>query len=164
MRMGTARASGTRQTGSRCGPAHAMLWGGTLAPPRAPCPLARMHRPAPQVYYLPRKPVWLQSTLPTLFGSMRIFRTILLRERITLVHAHQAFSMMGLEAILHARTMGYKARQGRQHAAQRPSVTRVTCKRRCGSPRSKGHARARAAVPPARRWCSPTTRSSALPT
>lgn len=33
---------------------------------------------------------------------------VLLRERITLVHAHQAFSAIAHEAILHARTMGYK--------------------------------------------------------
>ena len=32
----------------------------------------------------------------------------MLREKITLVHAHQTFSVMGHEAIFHARTMGYK--------------------------------------------------------
>ncbi|KAJ9530078.1 hypothetical protein QJQ45_023357 [Haematococcus lacustris] len=61
-----------------------------------------------KVYYLHRKPVYLQTTLPTFVGAMRMLRLVLLRERITLVHAHQAFSTLGLEACLQARTMGYK--------------------------------------------------------
>ena len=64
-----------------------------------------------QVYYAPRQPVYCQVTLPTIFGGFRLLRIILIRERITLVHAHQAFSVMGHEAILHARTMGYKVTQ-----------------------------------------------------
>ena len=63
-----------------------------------------------QVYYAPRQPVHCQVVLPTLFGGFRLLRNILIREGITLVHAHQAFSVMGHEAILQARTMGYKAR------------------------------------------------------
>ena len=63
-----------------------------------------------QVYYLYRIPVYLQTTFPTLFGSMHMLRLICIREGITLVHAHQAFSTMGLEACLSARTMGYKVR------------------------------------------------------
>lgn len=63
-----------------------------------------------QVYYLYRRPLYLQSTTPTVLGSMRILRVILQRERATIVHAHQAFSTLGLEACLHARTMGYKVR------------------------------------------------------
>ena len=63
-----------------------------------------------QVYYAPRQPVYCQVTLPTIFGGFRLLRVILIREGITLVHAHQAFSVMAHEAILHARTMGYKVR------------------------------------------------------
>lgn len=63
-----------------------------------------------QVYYAPRQPVYCQVTLPTIFGGFRLLRIILIREGITLVHAHQAFSVMGHEAILHARTMGYRVR------------------------------------------------------
>lgn len=61
-----------------------------------------------QVYYAPRQPVHCQVVLPTIFGGFRLLRNILIREGITLVHAHQAFSVMGHEAILQARTMGYK--------------------------------------------------------
>jgi hypothetical protein len=61
-----------------------------------------------QVYYIYRIPFYAQSTLPTFFGAQRLLRVILIRERINLVHAHQAFSTLGCETILHARTMGYK--------------------------------------------------------
>ena len=63
---------------------------------------------SPQVYYVPRPTIYMQVTLPTIFGLFRLLRCVLLRERIDLVHAHQAFSTMAHEAILHARTMGYK--------------------------------------------------------
>ena len=66
-----------------------------------------------QVYYAPRQPVYCQATLPTIFGGFRLLRVILIREAITLVHAHQAFSVMGHEAILQARTMGYKVGHAR---------------------------------------------------
>lgn len=61
-----------------------------------------------KVYHAPRQPVHAEATPPTLFGGFALLREVLLRERITLVHAHQAFSAIAHEAILHARTMGYK--------------------------------------------------------
>ncbi|KAL1548808.1 phosphatidylinositol N-acetylglucosaminyltransferase [Salvia divinorum] len=61
-----------------------------------------------KVYYVPWKPFLLQNTLPTFYGTLPIIRTILIRERITLVHGHQAFSTLCHEALMHARTMGYK--------------------------------------------------------
>src|SRR5687767_833457 len=85
----------------------------TRPAPLAPCPATQQAhaRPAPvQVYYIPRLPFYAQSTLPTFVGAMRLLRSILIRERITVVHAHQAFSTLGLEALLQARTMGYKVR------------------------------------------------------
>lgn len=60
------------------------------------------------MYYAPRRPFYQSDTFPTVFGAFPLLRTILIRERITLVHAHQAFSTMANEAILHARTMGFK--------------------------------------------------------
>ncbi|KAF8057928.1 hypothetical protein HT031_005874 [Scenedesmus sp. PABB004] len=62
-----------------------------------------------KVYYLYRRPIHAQSTMPTWVGAFRVLRLVLLRERITLLHAHQAFSTLGAEALLHARTMGYRA-------------------------------------------------------
>ncbi|KAG6399244.1 hypothetical protein SASPL_140720 [Salvia splendens] len=61
-----------------------------------------------KVYYVPWKPFLMQNTLPTFYGTLPIIRTILIRERITLVHGHQAFSTLCHEALMHARTMGYK--------------------------------------------------------
>lgn len=65
------------------------------------------------MYYLYRRPIHAQSTLPTWVGAFRLLRLICLRERITLVHCHQAFSTLGGEALLQARTMGYKVRPSR---------------------------------------------------
>ncbi|KAL7225934.1 hypothetical protein ACSBR1_021144 [Camellia fascicularis] len=61
-----------------------------------------------KVYYLPWKPFLMQNTLPTFYGTLPIIRTILIREKISLVHGHQAFSTLCHEALMHARTMGYK--------------------------------------------------------
>lgn len=61
-----------------------------------------------KVYYVPWKPFLMQNTLPTFYGTLPIVRTILIRENITLVHGHQAFSTLCHEALMHARTMGYK--------------------------------------------------------
>ncbi|KAL9230353.1 hypothetical protein vseg_005716 [Gypsophila vaccaria] len=61
-----------------------------------------------KVYYVPWKPLFMQSVLPTFAGTLSITRTILVREKISLVHGHQAFSTLCHEALMHARTMGYK--------------------------------------------------------
>ncbi|XP_047175184.1 phosphatidylinositol N-acetylglucosaminyltransferase subunit A isoform X2 [Vigna umbellata] len=61
-----------------------------------------------KVYYVPWRPFVMQNTLPTFYGLLPIIRIILIRERITVVHGHQAFSTFCHEALMHARTMGYK--------------------------------------------------------
>ena len=61
-----------------------------------------------KVYYVPWRPFFNQSTFPTLFGMLPIIRTILIRERITIVHGHQTFSTLCHHALLNARIMGYK--------------------------------------------------------
>lgn len=61
-----------------------------------------------KVYYIPWKPFVMQNTLPTFYGTLPIVRTILIREKISLVHGHQAFSTLCHEALMHSRTMGYK--------------------------------------------------------
>lgn len=61
-----------------------------------------------KVYYLPRLPVYQQASFPTIFGGFPALRRILIQESIQIVHAHQAFSTMGHEALIHARTMGYR--------------------------------------------------------
>ncbi|PUZ70713.1 hypothetical protein GQ55_2G256200 [Panicum hallii var. hallii] len=61
-----------------------------------------------KVYHVPWRPFLMQNTLPTLFLTFPVVRTIIIRERISVVHGHQAFSTLCHEALMHARTMGYK--------------------------------------------------------
>ncbi|KAE8732857.1 phosphatidylinositol N-acetylglucosaminyltransferase gpi3 subunit-like isoform X2 [Hibiscus syriacus] len=61
-----------------------------------------------KVYYVPWRPFLMQNTFPTFYGTFPIIRTILLREKISLVHGHQAFSTLCHETLMHSRTMGYK--------------------------------------------------------
>lgn len=49
-----------------------------------------------------------EATLPTIFSFFPIFRNIVIRERIQIVHAHASLSSLGHEAIIHAKTMGLK--------------------------------------------------------
>ena len=58
-----------------------------------------------KVYYIPRLAVYQSASVPTIYGGFYTLRRVLLEERIDLVHAHQAFSAMANEAIIHARTM-----------------------------------------------------------
>jgi phosphatidylinositol glycan class A protein len=59
-----------------------------------------------KVYYVPMLPFYNKNTFPILWGCFPIFRDIVLRERIDIVHCHQAFSTIAHEAIMHAGTMG----------------------------------------------------------
>ncbi|GAQ89246.1 phosphatidylinositol glycan class A [Klebsormidium nitens] len=61
-----------------------------------------------KVYYIPRLPFYCQSTFPTIYSTLPIVRVILIRERISVIHGHQAFSCLAHEAMLHGRTLGYK--------------------------------------------------------
>ncbi|KXZ46226.1 hypothetical protein GPECTOR_46g295 [Gonium pectorale] len=61
-----------------------------------------------KVYYLPRLPFYQQASFPTLLGWARLLRVICLRERASLLHGHQAFSTMALEAAINARSLGLK--------------------------------------------------------
>ncbi|KAK0526351.1 Phosphatidylinositol N-acetylglucosaminyltransferase GPI3 subunit [Tilletia horrida] len=62
-----------------------------------------------KVYYVPYAVLARQDTLPNFFSLLPLLRQIFLRERIELVHAHQALSSMAHEGILHARSMGIRA-------------------------------------------------------
>lgn len=62
-----------------------------------------------KVYYVPQMPVSSQVALPACFTFFPVFRQILIREKIQIVHGHQTTSALAHECILHARTMGLKA-------------------------------------------------------
>ena len=62
-----------------------------------------------KVYYVPYGVLVRQDTLPNFFGLMPVLRSILIRERIQIVHAHQALSSMAHEGLFHAKCLGLKA-------------------------------------------------------
>lgn len=59
-----------------------------------------------KVYYLPLQVMYNQSTATTVFHSFPLLRSVFVRERITVVHAHSSFSAMAHDALFHAKTMG----------------------------------------------------------
>ncbi|KAF4678222.1 hypothetical protein FOL47_003284 [Perkinsus chesapeaki] len=61
-----------------------------------------------KVYYLPYKTFVDQCTPPAFITYFALMRQILIRERIDIVHGHQATSALCQEMCFHARTMGYK--------------------------------------------------------
>jgi len=69
----------------------------------------RYMQPGFKVYYLPTPVFYNQCTLPSVYGCMGLLRQLFIRERIQIVHAHQAFSTMGNEAMALAPAMGLKA-------------------------------------------------------
>mmetsp|Transcript_7640 Transcript_7640/g.8329 ORF Transcript_7640/g.8329 Transcript_7640/m.8329 type:complete len:431 (+) Transcript_7640:5-1297(+) len=60
-----------------------------------------------KVYYLPLTVCFDQIILPTICSFFLLLRTILVRERITIVHCHQSGSSLAAEALLCARALGY---------------------------------------------------------
>eukprot|EP00126_Sphaerothecum_destruens_P014631 Sdes_comp26015_c0_seq1m22894 len=61
-----------------------------------------------KVYYIPSIVFYNQATLPTVFTTFPLMRNIFIRERISIVHGHAAFSPLCHDAMFHARTMGIK--------------------------------------------------------
>eukprot|EP01036_Dinobryon_divergens_P032910 gene32910-42594_t len=61
-----------------------------------------------KVYYLPLTVCFDQVIYPTLFAFFPLFRNILIRERITIVHGHQSSSVLTNECLLYARCMGFR--------------------------------------------------------
>ncbi|KAF2034107.1 phosphatidylinositol:UDP-GlcNAc transferase PIG-A [Setomelanomma holmii] len=61
-----------------------------------------------KVYYVPFFVIYRETTFPTVFSFFPIFRNIVIRERIEIVHGHASLSSLCNEAILHARTMGLR--------------------------------------------------------
>lgn len=61
-----------------------------------------------KVYHVPFFVIYRESTMPTVFSFFPIFRNIVIREQIEIVHGHASLSSFCHEAILHARTMGLR--------------------------------------------------------
>ncbi|GES62195.1 phosphatidylinositol N-acetylglucosaminyltransferase GPI3 subunit [Aspergillus terreus] len=61
-----------------------------------------------KVYHVPFFVIYRESAMPTVFSFFPIFRNIVIREQIQIVHGHASLSCFCQEAILHARTMGLR--------------------------------------------------------
>ena len=61
-----------------------------------------------KVYYMPILPCFDQVSLPGYYSALPLFRKILLRERVTLVHGHAATSVLAHECLLAARLLGVR--------------------------------------------------------
>ena len=61
-----------------------------------------------KVYHVPFLVIYRESTMPTVFSFFPVFRNIIIREQIEIVHGHASLSSFCHEAILHARTMGLR--------------------------------------------------------
>ncbi|XP_037937964.1 N-acetylglucosaminyl-phosphatidylinositol biosynthetic protein [Teleopsis dalmanni] len=61
-----------------------------------------------KVYYVPIKVFYNQCVLPTLICNAPLIRSILLRERIEIVHGHSAFSTLAHETMTIGKLLGMK--------------------------------------------------------
>lgn len=59
-----------------------------------------------KVYYVPFLVIYRESTFPTVFSFFPIFRNIMIREQINVVHGHGSMSSFCHEAVVHGHTMG----------------------------------------------------------
>ena len=59
-----------------------------------------------KVYYCPIVPMVDQDALPTFTATFPLLRSIWIRERIDIVHAHQATSTMANESVAYAAALG----------------------------------------------------------
>jgi len=59
-----------------------------------------------KVYYCPIVPMVDQDAFPSFSATLPLIRSILLREQIQIVHAHQATSTMANEAVVYAAALG----------------------------------------------------------
>jgi phosphatidylinositol glycan class A protein len=61
-----------------------------------------------KVYYLPLVPCFDQAVFPSYFAGLPLFRNILLRERVGIVHGHAATSVLVHDCLLQAKVLGLK--------------------------------------------------------
>ena len=64
--------------------------------------------PGLKVYHIPFPTLVSSATLPNFLTFLPYLRTIVLRERITLIHSHASLSSRGHEGVLHAHLLGVR--------------------------------------------------------
>ncbi|KAG8791980.1 hypothetical protein FRC12_007619, partial [Ceratobasidium sp. 428] len=68
----------------------------------------RWLNPGIKVYYVPLVVLTSSATLPNFFTFLPYFRTIMLRERVQIVHGHASLSSLAHEGLLHAHHLGIR--------------------------------------------------------
>ncbi|WFD49824.1 phosphatidylinositol N-acetylglucosaminyltransferase [Malassezia furfur] len=61
-----------------------------------------------KVFYVPLQVLVRQDTLPNFFALLPVLRAILVRERVDIVHGHQALSSIAHEGLFHAKALGLR--------------------------------------------------------
>ncbi|KAI1382816.1 glycosyltransferase family 4 protein [Hypoxylon trugodes] len=61
-----------------------------------------------KVFHVPFAIIYRSTTFPTVFSFFPLFRNIMIREQIEIVHGHASLSSLCQEAMLHGRTMGLR--------------------------------------------------------
>lgn len=64
--------------------------------------------PGLKVYHIPFPTLVSSATLPNFLTFLPYLRTIILRERITIIHSHASLSSLGHEGVLHAHLLGVR--------------------------------------------------------
>jgi len=64
--------------------------------------------PGLKVYHIPFQTLVSSATLPNFLTFLPYLRTIILRERITIIHSHASLSSLGHEGVLHAHLLGVR--------------------------------------------------------
>ncbi|KAH8999563.1 transferase [Lactarius akahatsu] len=64
--------------------------------------------PGLKVYHIPFPTLVSSATLPNFLTFLPYLRTIILRERITVIHSHASLSSLGHEGVLHAHLLGVR--------------------------------------------------------
>ena len=59
-----------------------------------------------KVYFTPLITLYDDTSMPILFGGLKIIREICYKEKIDIVHCHQSASCLSLESIFHAKILG----------------------------------------------------------
>lgn len=62
------------------------------------------------MYYLPIKPFYNQCVLPSMVSSLPLIRYVLVREQITIIHGHSAFSTLAHETMMIGRLLGIQVK------------------------------------------------------
>lgn len=59
-----------------------------------------------KVYFNPMITMYDDTTFPTIFGTLKVIREVVLLEKIDIIHCHQSTSVLSLESLMHSKALG----------------------------------------------------------